>query len=60
MHLRNGHNNYGSPAETSVLCGQISSFPFLLLLLCADTNYMPEHSKALKNSAVLMRVYPKV
>lgn len=57
MHLRNGHNNYESPAETSVQCGQISIFPFLLLLVCADANYMHEHSRALKHAVTFIGVY---
>lgn len=60
MHLRNGHNNYETPAETSVQCGQILIFLFLLLLICAGANYMHEHSRALKNAPTLIRVYLKV
>lgn len=60
MHLRNGHNNYESPAETSVQCSHIPIFLFLLLLVCADANYMHEHSRAHKNAVTLIRVYLKV
>lgn len=59
MHLRNGHNNYEAPAETSVQCGQISIFPFLLLLLWDDANYVHKHRRALQNAVALIRVYSK-